>query len=488
MTQQWQTTMSAYFDQRFEQYRKLRRENGDSIARSDYPTWGRYYHHRLEEAYRQNIPERSTVLEVGCGKGELLAALKPSMGVGIDLSAEMIKAASTHHPEFQFIVGDVHDLDLGDQTFDFIVLSDVINDLWDLQLVLNRLQRHCRPQTRLLFNFFSQVWKSPLWLARKLGAAKPVLLQNWFTQHDVENLLELSGYQPLRAWGEIICPLEIPVVSDFANRFLAKIIPFRLLVLTNFLVARPMPALPSTLAPLPSVSVIVPAHNEAGHIEQLVARIPEMGGGTEIVFVEGHSTDDTYATINRVVTLHPNRKFRVLQQSGQGKGDAVRAGFDAARGDILMILDADITVAPEDLPRFFNALASGRGEFVNGVRLVYPMQEEAMRFINLLGNKLFSWAFSWLLGQKIRDTLCGTKALWAKDYRRIAANRAKFGDFDPFGDFDLLFGAATLNLKIVEIPVRYGARTYGTTSTQRWRHGLLLLRMVIFGSWRIKFR
>ena len=480
--------MSAYFDQQFEQYRKLRRENWDSIARGDYPTWGRYYHRRLKEIYRQNIPERSTVLEIGCGKGELLAALKPSMGVGIDLSAEMIKAASTHHPQFQFIVGDVHDVDLGDQTFDFIVLSDVINDMWDLQLVLSRLQRHCRPQTRLLFNFFSQLWKSPLWLARKLGAANPVLLQNWFTQHDVENLLELSGYQPLRAWGEIIFPLEIPMVSDFANRLLARIFPFRFFVLTNFLVARPKPASSSALAPLPSVSVIVPARNEAGHIEQLVARIPEMGGGTEIVFVEGHSTDDTYAAINRVVALQPKRKFRVLQQSGQGKGDAVRAGFDAAHGNILMILDADMSVAPEDLPRFFDVLVGGQGEFVNGVRLVYPMQEEAMHFINLIGNKLFSWAFSWLLGQKIRDTLCGTKALWAKDCRRIAANRVEFGDFDPFGDFDLLFGAAKLNLKIVEMPVRYGARTYGTTSIQRWRHGLLLLRMIIFAGRRIKFR
>ena len=316
----------------------------------------------------------------------------------------------------------------------------------------------------------------------------PVLLQNWFTQHDVENLLELSGYQTLRTWGEIIFPLEIPLVSDFANRFLAKIFPFRLFVLTNFLVARPLPALPAALTSLPSVSVIVPARNEAGHIEQLVARIPEMGGGTEIIFVEGHSTDDTYATINRVVTRHRKRKFRILQQHGYGKGDAVRAGFDAASGDILMIFDADISVAPEDLPRFFDVLVRCHGEFVNGVRLVYPMQEEAMRFINLIGNKLFSWAFSWLLGQKIRDTLCGTKALWAKDYRRIAANRAEFGDFDPFGDFDLLFGAAKLNLKIAEMPVRFGARTYGTTNIQRWRHGLLLLRMIIFAGRRIKFR
>jgi ubiquinone/menaquinone biosynthesis C-methylase UbiE len=478
--------MVTYIE-RFKEYRKLRRENWDKVAQLNYPTWGRHYHTRLDEIYRQIIPARSTVLEVGCAKGNLLAALDPLVGVGVDLSMEMIKAASSRYPQFKFIASDIHDIDLGDQTFDFIVLSEIINDLWDVQLMLQRLRQYCRPETRLVLNFFSQLWKLPFSLGRKIGAATPVLLQNWFTKHDIENLLELSGYQPLRTWGEIICPLYIPLFGRFANRFLAKIFPFRLFVLTNFMVARPVSALPNTPAQSPSVSVIVPARNEAGHIAELADRIPEMGSGTEIVFVEGHSTDDTYATINQVIAQHPTRKFRVLQQPGQGKGDAVRAGFSSASGDILMILDADITVMPEYLPRFFDALVNGRGEFINGVRLVYPMGDDAMRFLNLLGNKFFSWAFSWLLGQKIRDTLCGTKALWAKDYRRIAANRAEFGDFDPFGDFDLLFGAAKLNLKIMEVPIRYDKRIYGTTNIDRWRHGLLLLRMLIFASRKIKF-
>ena len=203
-----------------------------------------------------------------------------------------------------------------------------------------------------------------------------------------------------------------------------------------------------------------------------------MGRGTELVFVEGHSTDDTYATIEREIARHPDRQCQLLRQTGKGKGDAVRLGFAHARGDVLMILDADLTVAPEDLPRFLNALRSGKGEFINGVRLVYPMQKQAMRFFNLLGNKFFSLAFSWLLGQSIKDTLCGTKVLSAADYQRIAAQRAYFGDFDPFGDFDLLFGAAKLNLKIVDLPIRYRERTYGTTNIQRWRHGWLLLQMV----------
>lgn len=250
------------------------------------------------------------------------------------------------------------------------------------------------------------------------------------------------------------------------------------------MLARP---LHKTVLQNPTVSVIVAARNESGHIEELMARIPEMGGGTEIIFVEGNSTDDTYEAIERSIVVHPDRNCKLLKQPGKGKGDAVRAGFDIAKGDILMILDADITVPPEDLSRFYDLMVKGSAEFVNGVRLVYPMNDDAMRFANLLGNKFFSWAFSWLLGQPIRDTLCGTKVLWRSDYQRIADNRSYFGDFDPFGDFDLLFGAARLNLKIMEVPIRYRARRYGETNISRWSHGWLLLKMVAFAARRIKF-
>jgi glycosyltransferase involved in cell wall biosynthesis len=235
------------------------------------------------------------------------------------------------------------------------------------------------------------------------------------------------------------------------------------------------------------VSVIVPTRNEAGNIPQIFARIPEMGRGTELIFVEGHSRDDTYTVIENEMARQSDRQCKLFRQTGIGKGDAVRSGFAHASGDVLMILDADLTVPPEDLPRFYEALHSGKGEFVNGVRLVYPMEEYAMRFLNLIGNKFFSLAFSWLLGQPVKDTLCGTKGLWKADYEKIAANRAYFGDFDPFGDFDLLFGAAKLNLKIVDLPIRYRQRTYGTTNIQRWKHGWLLLKMIGFAAWRIKF-
>ena len=475
--------MSNTFQLEFSSYQSSRRTHWDDVAKCSPRSLGRYYRERLEAVFGLAIPQGARVLELGCGRGELLAALKPSHGVGVDFSEEMIEQARARHPAHDFVVSDAHQLNLGDCDFDFIVLSDLINDVWDLQTVLEQLRPYCTPTTRIVFNFFSHLWQAPLTFAQTLSLATPNLPQNWFTRHDVENLLELAGFEPLRSWEEIVMPLRVPLLSKFANRFLSKIAPFRWLAMTNFLVARLAP-IPK---PQPTVSVVVAARNEEGHIDELMTRIPEMGGGTEIVFVEGNSTDDTWGAIERAIDTNPQRKCKLLKQPGRGKGDAVRTGFDAATGDILMILDADITVPPEDLPRFFDVLSSGKGEFANGVRLVYPMQDEAMRFANLIGNKFFSWAFSWLLGQPIRDTLCGTKVMWRQDYRRLAANRAYFGDFDPFGDFDLLFGAAKLNLKIMEVPIRYRARRYGDTNIQRWRHGVLLLRMVVFAARRIKF-
>jgi glycosyltransferase involved in cell wall biosynthesis len=184
---------------------------------------------------------------------------------------------------------------------------------------------------------------------------------------------------------------------------------------------------------------------------------------------------------------YPQRRCKFLRQRGVGKGDAVRLGFENAEGEILMILDADLTVTPEDLLRFYAIVRSGKGEFINGVRLVYPMENQAMQFFNLIANKLFGWIFTWLIGQNVKDTLCGTKVLSKRHYEMIAANRKYMGEFDPFGDFDLLFGASRLNLRIVDVPVRYRERRYGTTNIRRWRHGWMLLKMVAFGLRRLKF-
>jgi glycosyltransferase involved in cell wall biosynthesis len=340
----------------------------------------------------------------------------------------------------------------------------------------------------LVLNFFNNLWRIPLSAAKQMGLGFETLEQNWFSPHDIFNLLELAGFEVINSRPLILFPLPIPILSSLANRYLVNFIPLSWLALTNFVVARPTPyEAQSVSADTVTVSVIVPARNEAGNIETILKRVPHLGKEIEIIFIEGHSKDQTYETIERAIERFSDRRCKLLQQSGRGKGDAVRLGFDEAKGDILIILDADMTVPPEDLMRFVDVLASGKGEFINGVRLIYPMENQSMRFLNMVGNKLFSLAFSWLLGQPINDTLCGTKVLWKRDYEKIVGNRAYFGNFDPFGDFDLLFGATKLNLKIAEMPIRYRSRSYGDTNIDRWRHGWLLLKMVLFAARRIKF-
>jgi len=473
-------------DFNFDSYQRSRRNHWDEVARKmdSWTGWSKTYHERLTQVYRFWVAPGQRILEVGCGLGDLLTALRPSRGVGVDFSSEMVQRARITHPEIEFTEADGHDLQMLGGPFDVIILSDLIDDLWDVQKVLDQLSNLCHPRTRLIINSYSRLWELPLIIAEKLGAAKPKLIQNWLTVDDVAELLNLSGFEVIRFWQEILWPLWTPGIAALCNKILVKLWPFKLFAMTNFILARPYPAKSSKT---PLVSVIVPARNEAGNIAQIFARTPEMGSGTEIVFVEGHSRDDTYSIIEQEIAAHPERKSQLHRQTGMAKGDAVRLGFERASGDVLMILDADMTVPPEDLPRFYETLHSGRGEFINGVRLVYPMEDEAMRFFNFLGNKFFSLAFSWLLGQPIKDTLCGTKVLWRHDYELIAANRAHFGDFDPFGDYDLIFGAARLGLKIADLPVRYRARTYGSTNIQRWSHGWLLLRMLIFAAKRIKF-
>ena len=473
----------SLFDAAGQAYQQTHSAHWDTVARKrdKWNGWGGTYHHRLEEVYRFLVTPGQRVLEVGCGFGDLLSALKPGRGVGVDFSAEMIQRARSRHPGLDFVLTDAHDLASIEGPFDIIVLSDTVNDLWDVQRVFEEIKRFCLPSTRIIINFYSGLWQFPLSIAQWLDLAAPTLVQNWLTPKDLRNMLNLAGFEAVRRWHEILWPLPL---GGLANKFLVRLWPFNEFALTNFIIARPQP---EPLQEEPSVSVIVPARNESGNIQAIFERIPKMGCSTELVFVEGHSRDDTYAAIEREIAAHPGTKSRLFRQTGIGKADAVRLGFAEAVGDVLMILDADLTVPPEDLPRFYEALRSGRGEFINGVRLVYPMEREAMQGLNFLGNKLFSLAFTWILGQPIKDTLCGTKVLWHKDYDLIVANRSYFGNFDPFGDYDLIFGAAKLNLRIIDLPIRYRERTYGSTNISRWKHGLLLFRMVAFAARRMKF-
>lgn len=445
-----------------------------------------YFYAEDRRYMRFLVPTGGRVLELGCGTGELLAALAPVRGVGIDLSPSMVAAARRKHPQFEFHVGDVEDaraLAGIEGPFDAIILSDTIGALEDCEETLASLHRLCDRETRVIIAYHSMLWGPLLSAAGALGLRMPQGPTNWLSTEDIEALLCLTDFDIVKREWRLLLPERLFGLGSLVNRFLGTLPLLRRACLRNYVVARALRNL--QLDPL-SATVIVPCRNERGNVEDAVKRIPRFCGDLEILFVEGHSKDDTYAEIERVITAYPHLDIKVLRQDGVGKADAVRKGFTHARGDVLMILDADLTMPPEALPKFHRALLSGKGDFINGSRLVYPMEKEAMRLLNLLANHFFSLLFSWLMNQRITDTLCGTKVLRRHHYERIAANRAYFGDFDPFGDFDLLFGASKLNLKMVEIPIRYAARAYGETQISRFRHGWLLLRMALFAYRKLK--
>ena len=470
-----------------ENYNKKRLAHWNNVAEK-LKTWrglGIYYNSRISQIYQFNVPPGHSVLEVGTGTGKLLSTLQSKKGLGIDLSNSMIELAKETHPELEFLQMDAIDLKLKGK-YDFVVISDTINDLWDVQATFENISEVMTSDGRLILNFYNRLWELPLKIAEKLNLAKSNLTQNWLTVDDAKNLLDLAGFEAIRSWEEILMPFSIPLLTPIFNKFLVRLWPFKYFAMTHFLVARLKPEVFSKQKK-PFVSIIVPTRNESGNIKSIFQRTPNEFTNFEYIFVEGHSTDNTLEEIKHQIKLHPKINSSYFQQEGKGKGDAVRLGFSKAKGDILMILDADLTMPPENLPRFYDALVDGIGDFINGVRLVYPMDKDAMRFFNFIGNKFFSVVFTFFLGQPIKDTLCGTKVLWKKDYDEIAANRVYFGDFDPFGDFDLLFGAAKLNLKIVDMPIRYTERVYGQTNIQRWKHGWLLLKMVAFAANRLKF-
>ncbi len=445
----------------------------------------RYFHEEDARYMRFLVPPGLRVLELGCGTGSLLDRLRPSEGVGVDFSPAMIEIARTRHPHLDFRVGDVeHPIDrLDGPPFDAIILSDTIGTLEDIQNTFAQLHHLCSPDTRIIVAYHSGLWYPVLRLAELCGLKMPALSENSLSTDDISAILALAGFEEVkREWRQLL-PKRWLGLGPLVNRFVATLPLVRRLCLRNYMVLRSVRAIAPSR---PSATIVIPCRNERGNIEPAVRRIPNFAADQEIIFVEGHSKDGTLDEIYRIMARYPDLDIKATVQDGRGKGDAVRKGFELARGDVLIILDADLTVPPEELPKFYELIASGRGEFVNGSRLVYPMEDQAMRFLNLTANRLFAYAFSYLLNQRLTDTLCGTKVLSKRHYQRIAEERAYFGDFDPFGDFDLIFGATKSNLKFVEVPIRYMARTFGETQISRFRHGWLLLRMVVFAWWKLK--
>jgi SAM-dependent methyltransferase len=437
------------------------------------------------------IPADARVLEVGCARGDTLAALPNSVRHGIDFTAAALREARAHHPELDCFAGDALSF-ATEHRYDAIICDRLIHSIPDIQRLLENVAAHLAPGGRVFLSCFNFAWEKTLEVAEALRFKLPAPPGNWLSDSDLQNLFALCDLDVVKYEDRLLLPLPVPVVARVLNRYLAPLPVLRRLSLYRVYVLRRRPPPRSQSAPtsksLPAVSVVVPARNEAGNIPEILRRTPLMGDHTELIFVEGHSTDDTWNVIGRLSKRYQGPlRVSAHRQPGKGKGDAVREGFRHATGDILMILDADLTVAPEELPKFYEAAVRGVGEYIQGTRLVYPMEDRAMRFLNKLGNIFFSQLFTFLLNQPIKDTLCGTKVIWRKDYGRLALNRGHFGDFDPFGDFDLIFGAAHLNLKLVEIPIRYRNRIYGTTNISRFRHGWMLLRMSAVAARKLKF-
>ena len=456
----------------------------------------------LAGALSRLIPGDATVLEAGCGDGDLLAALPNAERCGFDFLPEMVERARAAHPGIPFDVADATSVPpAAGPRWDAVVCDRLCHSVLDIKALLLGLKQRLAPGGRLYLTVFNYLWEVPTRMAEIAGWKRPAPTANWLSDSDLGNLFEITGLEVVRHEDRLLLPLPLAGASSLFNRYLVRLPGMQHLSLYRIYVLRARDAGVATGAvagasgsaagvPLrkASVSVVVPTRNEAGNVQAAIDRTPVMGAGTELIFVEGGSTDGTWETIQTALSCYDGPlALRAFQQTGKGKGDAVRLGFAHATGDLLMILDADLTVPPEDLPGFYDVAVAGQADFVQGTRLVYPMEPGAMRFFNKLGNVAFSQLFTYLLQQPIKDTLCGTKVLWRADYERIAAARHYFGDFDPFGDFDLIFGAARLNLKIAEIPVRYRDRTYGETNISRWKHGWLLLRMSAVAARKIKF-
>jgi SAM-dependent methyltransferase len=445
------------------------------------------YFYQEDNKYMQFLVGKDKrVLELGCGTGQLLNILDTSYGVGVDFSEENIKIAKKDYPHLNFFYGDMESADFLSNIegkFDYIILPDTIGYLDDCEEFFSNLHCLCTPDTRLIVSYHSWRWEPILRLGEKIGLKMPSIEMNWLSTEDTMGILHLSDFEPVkREWRQLI-PYRLFGLGSIINKIIGTLPVIRRLCLRNYIVARPIKE--SGLIN-PSATVLIPCRNEKGNIENAIIRLPKFCDDIEVIYVEGGSSDGTLDEITRVIDKYPDKDIKVLIQDGKGKGDAVRKGFENARGDILMILDADLTVPPEDLPKFYNAIASGKGEYINGTRLIYPMHGQAMRFLNFWANRVFSVLFTWLLNQRLTDTLCGTKVLTKKNYEKIAHNRDYFGEFDPFGDFDLIFGSSKINLKILEVPIRYDERKYGDTQISRFSHGWLLLKMVIFAYKKLK--
>jgi SAM-dependent methyltransferase len=453
----------------------------------------RYYYDTLQHLLRLIVPRGSRVLAVGCGSGEHLAALEPSLGVGVDISAAMLDIARRRHPGLEWHHQAAEELSLpehevrdGKGGFDFVLMVNVVGELADVLAAFKRLRPLVRPDTRLVIFSYNHLWEPLVRPAARLGLKLDNPTQNWLSMEDLRGFLHLAGFEVVKTGVRMPCPKYVPGLAELLNGVVGRLPVLQSLGFIRFLVARPQAALPKPVREY-SCTVVVPCKNEEDNVPVIPERVPRMGSFTEIVFVDDASDDATAERVRQAMARHPDRPIKLVDGPGRGKGAAVRAGLAQASGDVFMILDADMTVMPEDLPSFFEAITENRGELINGTRMVYPLGGNSMRAANILGNKLFAMLFSFLIEQRVTDTLCGTKVLKRDDYARILAARDYFGDIDRWGDYDWIFGAAKNNLKIVELPIHYVERVAGVTKmTNRLRNARIMLRMCWAALWKLK--
>lgn len=442
-----------------------------------------YYHKNLQNFTAQLIPASASLLEIGSNGGEFLASIANKNKTGIVQSDDYLNIAKKRFPKIDFL--NIKNINkLNGKKFDYVLINHIFSEITDIQEFIKILKKYTKEDSRIIVLYFNYLWKPLLTIGENLGLKRPQNYEpNWTSKADIDNFFSLESFDKVKSGRKFLIPYNIPLVANFVNKYISPFPIINSLSFINYSIYRPLKKEKNY-----SVSIIIPARNESGHLKGILKKIPKFGIKQEVIFVEGHSKDDTYEVIKKEINKYKGSIAPSLyKQKQKGKGDAVRLGFSKAKNEILMILDGDLTVGPEELPKFYHSISKGQADFIMGSRLIYPMEKEAMRTLNILGNKFFSVAFTFLLDQKIKDTLCGTKVLFKKDYEKIIENRKYFGNFDPFGDYDLIFGAAKINLQILEIPIRYKQRKYGKTNISRFTHGWLLLKMVLFAAKKLKF-
>jgi ubiquinone/menaquinone biosynthesis C-methylase UbiE len=438
-----------------------------NLIAEDYDKWKRknaYYNSNIKSFLKMAVRPDSRVLEIGCATGENLASTRPSAGVGIDINPKMIKIAKEKFPQHTFIQSSIEDFQHPEK-FDYIIMIDLVDHAYDIIDIFEGIYKFCHPTTKIIITAINPWWEPVLSFMQKIRAKIPEGPHNFIEKRNLSKIIELLDFSVNYFGYMLLFPIYIPILSFLANRIGTRIWGINKLSFVQYAVLRPLSRNRNDLEM--GCSVVIPCYNEAGNIEEAVRRIPKMGRETEIIIVDDGSTDQTADIARRLMKGYPNLKF-IQHGSNKGKGFAVKQGFDSSAQEILMILDADMSVAPEELPRFFAPLNKGICDFVNGTRMIYPMEKQAMRFLNLLGNKIFSLIMTFIVGQHLTDTLCGTKALYKKNYRCI-----KMG-LDRWGDFDLLFGAAKSGNRIAEVPIHYMSRKTGESKMKTLKHGLHL--------------